>query len=308
MRVVEGAAVTEFTVSGVDSLTFYDRLLLPMVLVPAGSFIMGDGVAACGVDEREVTLTNSFYLARREVTNKEYRDAVQWAYDNGYVTATSSSLNDNLDGSTVQLADLSNSYCQVSFSAGTFTVDSGKDDYPMVMVSWYGAVAYCDWLSLQAERTRAYDHSTWQCNGGNPYTAAGYRLPTDAEWEYAAQYDDERIYPWGNEAPDCTRANFYNNYYCVGATCAVGSYPAGPQSLGLYDMAGNVWEWCNDWYICNLGTDPATDPTGPGSGTLRVTRGGSWNYSAPRLRCAYRDQVYPFYMFNSHGFRCARRQ
>ncbi|MFH1220081.1 MAG: SUMF1/EgtB/PvdO family nonheme iron enzyme [Candidatus Eisenbacteria bacterium] len=283
-------------------------LTLPeMVHIPAGTFTMGDGVADCGEDQHQVTLTHSFYLGKYEVTNKEYRDALQWAYDHGYVAATSSAVHDNLDGSTALLVDLVDSNCQISFSSGVFTVDSGKENHPVMEVSWYGAAAYCDWLSLQAGYGKAYNHSTWQCNNGNPYTAAGYRLPTDAEWEYATQYGGERIYPWGDESPDCSRANFYNGYYCVGSTSPVGSYELGKSYLGLYDMAGNVWEWCNDWHTCY--PTETEDPKGPSAGSSRVLRGGSWRYyGSDALRCAFRYGDVPSYSFYSLGFRCARRQ
>ncbi|MFH1279665.1 MAG: SUMF1/EgtB/PvdO family nonheme iron enzyme [Candidatus Eisenbacteria bacterium] len=305
MRIHKGATVETHALADIDSITFDERPVL-MVLVPAGVFIMGDGAAYCGTSQHQVALTHDFYLGQHEVTNQEYRDAVQVAYDQGYVTATPSSVNDNLDGSTVQLVDLANSYCQVYFSAGSFRVDPGKEDYPLVAVSWYGAAAYCDWVSMEAGLTRAYSHSTWQCNGGNPYTAAGYRLPTDAEWEFAAQYDDERIYPWGNDSPSCSRANYFG---CVGSTSVVGSYPAAPSSLGLYDMAGNVWEWCNDWQLCDLGTFSVTDPTGPGSGSYRLLRGGSWVSYVGSLRCSARDgYVYPWLTGSDYGFRCARSQ
>jgi len=281
----------------------------PVVSVPVGTFTMGDGAAFCGIDEREVTLTHPFDLGQYEVTNRQYRDALQWAYDEGYVTATSLSVNDNLDGSTVRLVNVGSSYSRIKFNAGTFTVTPGKENHPVVVVTWYGAAAYCDWLSLQAGLARAYNHSTWSCNGGNPYTAAGYRLPTDAEWEYAAQYDDERIYPWGNEAPDCSRANYWG---CLSGeyprTAAVGSYPAAPASLGLYDMAGSVWEWCNDWWQCDLGTSPATDPTGPGTGSYRVLRGGSWGGNDNYLRCSARYDVSPSLAPSYVGFRVARSQ
>ncbi len=281
-----------------------------MVLVPAGTFMMGDGVAYCGQYEHQVTLTRAFYIGQYEVTNKEYRDAVQWAYAQGYVTATSSSVNDALDGSSVELVDLSFANCQLSFSDGTFAVDSGKDDYPMAGLSWYGAAAYCDWLSLQSGLERAYDHSTWECNGGSPYAAAGYRLPTDAEWEYAAQYDDERIYPWGDEPPDCSRANYWYDYpssTCVGSASAVGSYPAAPASLGLYDMAGNAFEWCNDWHTCYPDTGAVSDPVGPEAGLDRFVRGGSWDSLGGSLRCANRGGW--FYPSTAYfGFRCARSQ
>ena len=264
----------------------------PMVLVPSGTFIMGDGVAYCGVDERQVTLTHDFWLGQYEVTNQQYLDLLQWAYDRGYVTATSSSVRDNLDGSTEELVDLDSGYCEIAFSGGIFSLrDAGhglNGDHPMKEVTWHGAASYCDWLSLSEGLPRAYDHSTWLCGGGDPYSAAGYRLPTDAEWEYAAQWSDERIYPWGDETPqECVHAN-YN--YCVGWTSPVGSYPSGVQpnlSDPIYDLSGNVWEWVNDRWECRLGTSPETDPPGPGSGSYRVVRGGSWVYYASTLRAFY---------------------
>ncbi len=275
-----------------------------MVLVPAGTFIMGDGVAPCGEDEHQVTLTRDFYLGQHEVTNREYKDALQWAYDQGYVTATTSSVLDNLDGSSVELLDLDGQACEIAFVGGTFSLVS--PDHPVKQVAWCGAARYCDWLDLRAGLPRAYDHNgDWLCNGGDPYGAAGYRLPTDAEWEYAAQYDDERIYPWGNETPDCSRANYDD---CAGlGTTPVGSYPDAPATLGLSDMAGNVWEWCNDVRQCDLGTAAQEDPVGPASG-YHVLRGGCWHYEGFCLRCAFRPIISPNPDAGRYnvGFRVAR--
>ncbi|MFC1572964.1 formylglycine-generating enzyme family protein [Candidatus Eisenbacteria bacterium] len=299
MRVHRAGGSDEYLVAEVDSVTFYavDTLIAPpMVLVPAGVFIMGDGVAWCGVDEHEVTLTRDFYLGQHEVTNQEYMEALQWAHDQGYVTATTTSVQDDLDGSTEELLDLDSEWCEIQFDgAGSFYLrespsshaqeayPDGYDpsDHPVKEVSWYGAVRYCDWLSLQEGLPRAYEHSgDWACNGGDPYGAGGYRLPTDAEWEYAAQYDDERIYPWGNEVPDCSRANCWDFHgsgeACVGWTSPVGSYPDAPEALHLSDMAGNVYEMSNDWWVCDLGTIPEIDPTGPDVGSYRMFRGGGW--------------------------------
>ncbi|MFH1219135.1 MAG: SUMF1/EgtB/PvdO family nonheme iron enzyme [Candidatus Eisenbacteria bacterium] len=295
------------------TVTVTQRLTPPeMVLVPAGTFTMGDGVAYCGVAKHQVTLNRSFYLGKYEVTNKEYRDALQWAYDQNpkMVTVEGSAPGTKyvyaiLDGhSSVLLATLFPSECEVYFGGDAFTVNPGKENYPMVCVSWRGAAAYCDWLSMSQGLAPAYNHSTWQCNSGDPYGASGYRLPTDAEWEYATQYGGERIYPWGNESPNCSRANYRD---CgLHLPIAVGSCPAGATSLGLHDMAGNVYEWCNDWHTCNLGTSSVVDPKGPSSGSYHVMRGGAYNFFNDDLRCAYRhfDTGTPGY----GGFRCARSQ
>ncbi|MCK4414550.1 MAG: SUMF1/EgtB/PvdO family nonheme iron enzyme [Candidatus Eisenbacteria sp.] len=151
-------------------------------------------------------------------------------------------------------------------------------DHPVKVVNWFGAARYCDWLSLQAGLPRAYEHSgDWSCNGGDTYGAEGYRLPTDAEWEYAAQYEGERIYPWGDEAPNCSRVNFDDT--CVGWTSPVRSYPDAPEALALSDMAGNVWDWCDDWHVCDLGTSCKGDSDEANLGTAG--------------RCSFREGVCP---------------
>jgi formylglycine-generating enzyme required for sulfatase activity len=297
--------------SGLSNVVSATTLLdLPdLVLVPHGSFLMGDGEAYCGEDERVVSLTRDFELGRYEITNEEFITWVQWAYDQGYVTATSSSVQDNLDGSSEELVDLDDPNCEIQFSSGTFSLRNAgygeNPDHPVKEVTWFGAAAFCDWISLREGITRAYDHSTWECNGGDPYSADGYRLPTDAEWEWAAQYDDERRYPWGNTSPDCSRANYGG---CTGWTVAVGSYAGAPSIEGefLYDMAGNVWEWCNDWHVCDLGTTTVTDPVGPSSGLRRVLRGGSWEFFTYYPRCAYRSDSYPHLSHAYIGIRVAR--
>ena len=294
-----------------------------MTTVPAGIFTQGDGVAWCGVEEREVTLTHDFFLSVTEVTNEEYRSMLQWAYDRGYVRATAVMVTDAL-GTGKELVDLDAEYCEITFDPetekfGLRQADYALDyayphgynpaDHPMKEVTWYGAASYCDWLSLAEGLDLAYDHSTWVCGGGDPYSAEGYRLPTDAEWEYAARWNDERIYPWGDEFPSCSLANFNNHGYCVRWTSRVGNHPAGVQpnlTDPIYDLAGNVAEWTNEWWECDLGTAPVIDPTGPESGYGRVTKGGHWDVYDPPLRAANRDSCHPSYSLRSYGFRPAR--
>lgn len=297
--------IEQFAVADIDSMTFVYSPSL--ILVPAGAFIMGDGISYGGNDQHEVTLTRDFYLGQFEVTNEEYLEALRWAYARGLVTATPSSVDDNLDGSSAQLLVLSDPECEIAFDGESFHLrDVGhgiNPTNPIQQVTWFGAARYCDWLSLQAGAGRAYQHTgDWACNNGDPYGAAGYRLPTDAEWEYAAQWDDERAYPWGQQDPDCGLANYE---YCVGWTMPVGSYPNAPTTLQLFDMGGNAFEWCNDWWELSLGGDPATDPVGPASGDVRVERGGCWSGNSEYMRCAERHD-HPPTDGACLGFRVAR--
>ena len=157
-------------------------------------------------------------------------------------------------------------------------INSGYANHPVVSVDWGQANAYCAW----AER----------------------RLPTEAEWEKAARGTDGRIYPWGNEAPDDVLLNYNDS---VKDTTAVGQYPNGKSPYGAYDMAGNVWEWINDWYgETYYQSSPASNPLGAESSAYQVFRGGSWNNNDYFVRSANRGWVEPASTGYFIGFRCAQ--
>jgi len=223
-----------------------------MVLIPAGSFEMGDHFNEGESRElpvHRVTL-DGFYMDKTEVTVGQFK---AFLADSGY----------SWGGDWDQVA---------KYSPG--------DDHPMIYVTWGHAVAYAEW--------------------------AGKRLPSEAEWEYAARGGLQgKRYPWGDEITHDDA-----NYYGTGgkdtwehSTAAVGSF--GVNGYGLYDVAGNVWEWCADRYAEDYyASSPATNPQGPETGTKRVLRGGNWSSLTSNLRVAYRNYYAPDVRGNNYGFRC----
>ncbi|MBM3197694.1 MAG: serine/threonine protein kinase [Chlamydiae bacterium] len=164
---------------------------------------------------------------------------------------------------------------RIKKSSGHFLIEAGYHKHPVVGVSWYGAVAYAKWV--------------------------GKRLPTEAEWEVAACGGLESpTYPTGEEISK-NQANFFSS-----DTTPVTSYP--PNGYGLYDMAGNVYEWCSDWYdyhYYEVSVQEPNQPTGPAQGVYRVLRGGGWKSLKEDMRCSYRHRNNPGTMNATYGFRCA---
>jgi formylglycine-generating enzyme required for sulfatase activity len=283
------------------------RAFVDVVAVPQGAFAMGETDIATPV--HSVTLTQGFFLGRSEVTNAQYKSVLQWAYMQGLVSVSS----DNVMAHGQILLNMNPSSCCIVFTDGVFYLEDVADgnysgqssaQHPVTNVSWFGAACYCDWISLQSGLTPFYNGDWDSSASHNPYDAEGWRLPTEAEWEYAAQFTDERSYPWGNAAPDASLANYYS---IVGCTSPVGSFSSGNSSLGLQDMGGNVWEWSNDWYG-SYSSLSSIDPWGFDVSSARVLRGGGWRDNAMFLRCARRGGYQPTVTSDFLGFRLCKVQ
>ena len=165
--------------------------------------------------------------------------------------------------------------CEALTKSMRFTL-AQYDQHPVAFIKWDQAGTYCQW------------------RGGH--------LPTEAEWEKAARGINKLTYPWG-DGFDCDRVNLAT---CVGDTVTVGSYEGGKSPYGSYDMAGNVWEWVEDWYSEVYYTNSRVDnPTGADSGRMRVVRGGAWDSSYLDSRTYTRDGAYPSGVKDNIGFRCA---
>lgn len=257
-----------------------------LVLVPAGSFKMGDNFGDGEPRERPVHTVDldAFYIAKYEVTNGDWR---KFRDDAGYEDGKFWPGGRPVPKNQVP-------YWMQAQNHGGGTPNS--DDYPVLGINWDSAVAYCNWLSAK--------------------TGKKYRLPTEAEWEKAARGTDGRRFPWGNTI-DRSYANYTGaQRYDTGQL--VGFYSgekrgdlathSNASPYGAFDMAGNVMEWCSDWYSRDYySISPKKNPQGPATGAYRVVRGGSFFMDPHDLRTYARSAAWP--SFQGHrmlGFRVAR--
>lgn len=240
-----------------------------LVPIPGGVFQMG----SCNAGEFERPAHKvrilPFFMQSRAVTNLEF---------SRFVSATGYQTDAQRRRAAWGYSD--GSYQEVEGLNWT-AYANGRSNHPVVLVSWNDANAYALW--------------------------SGQRLPTEAEWEFAARGGlSDATYPWGDEPPDGKRCNFGNTPDELPSTTEVGSFA--PNAYGLFDMVGNVWQWCSDWYGPEFySTSPYLSPRGPESGILKIRRGGAWNVIQPfRLRNANRGAVRPETTAPNIGFRCAK--
>ncbi len=180
-----------------------------------------------------------------------------------------------------------------------------RDNNPVEQVRWSDAVKFCNARSRLEGLESCYNLETWECN----FDANGYRLPTEAEWECACRAGAKTAYFLGdNPSQLADYAWFEKN--SGGHPQPVGQKK--PNAWGLYDICGNLWQWCNDFYgVDYYGQSPQQDPRGPKEGDTRVVRGGAWKFSGDNSRCGYRYNENPGYVdvcfgYDIYGFRCVR--
>lgn len=316
-------ALVLFTVSSCSSPT--EPEIIPpgqtppysdFVLIPAGSFLMGSPEDEAGRSivevQHPVNLTREFWMKRTEVTNEEFRQVAQWALDNDLIEITGEETIVLRDKSGAQkfLLTLNADGSELDYDAAgdslvLYDVGFGiNPDHPVKYLSWWGAAAYCDWLSIIEGRTPAYDHTTWDVDH---YGTDGYRLPTEAEWEYAARGGTTTAFAGhGIHELLCGADSLASQaWYCFNA--GDWSRPVGQllaNNFGLYDMHGNAWEMCNDWNSSDYyTTGPIDDPPGPETGLFRVTRGGAWDWPARYARAAQRGAHFVGQTSANEGFR-----
>ena len=279
-----------------------------MVFIPSGT--------NSGLDPSygPYSLTNNraFYMDKYEITNDEMVDVMQWAYEHGKLTVASDTV-ENTEGDVQELLDLDDIQCRITWDGTNFGMKATySTNYPCIEITWYGTAAFCNYRSEKAGLTPCYNLSDWSVNTD----ANGYRLPFSDEWEYAARGGSSGLrFPWGNEinhdyanyiangssyaydTSPYTNNTLHPDYYDgnpnIGlalGTSPVNAFELGKNGYGLYDMAGNCWEWCYEWY--------------PGyENSERIRRGGSWRSVAPANRCGNVYRLDPPHAAHQVSFR-----
>ena len=281
-----------------------DTDLAGLEMIQGGTFTMGDvwgGEISNELPTHTVTLSD-FYIGTKEITHVEYIEFLNGAgitYEEHATVYYNGNVIISIDGDRLSIA----------YNGSTFYFNTDAYSYaptmncPVVNVSWYGALEYCNWLSEEEDYQKVYTISEGEVSAD--YSKNGYRLPTEAEWEYAARsggQDDQKWSGTNTEGELGVYAWYTSN--SDSKTHEVGLKQA--NEFDLYDMNGNVWEWCGDLYATYADT-AQNDPIGTaGKPYAPNTRGGSWRRSSSECRNAKRGSSMDFYRSFDLGFRVAK--
>jgi sulfatase modifying factor 1 len=269
----------------------------------------------------QVTLTVPYSIGEFEITNQQFCAVINWAIDQGYAKVSADQLTDGT-GQYVLLGLEENaaalrSQRGIVLDGAQIKPAEGKEDHPVHAVTWYGAILFCNCLSELSGLEPVYTLATWTWDSNKN----GYRLPTEAEWEYAARGTTRHVYAWGDEMSelylryaDTRPVGYFDGTEKDGKPTESNASP-----FGVYDMTGSVWEWVWDWYGRGYYAEsPATDPLGPDKGDdrppynvdepTRVWRGGGYQawIEFGYLRIAKRWSCDPGDFYNEVGFRIAQ--
>jgi len=251
------------------------------VNISGSTFRMGNSDANGDADELPFHLVtvNDFGMWKYEITNKEVATVYSWALLKGKIKKEGGFLV-NTEGDKKNLIELNDADCKIVMTGNNISAKTGYEDKPCVEITWFGALAFCNYMSEQEELTTSYNLRNWSCD----FSANGYRLPTEAEWEFAARGG---VKTQNSASHKYAGSNSISEVAWYSSNASGKAHPIGTKranNLGLYDMSGNVWEWCWDNYDTKYYKDSVrNNPRGPSSGANKVIRGGSW--SSNRMDC-----------------------
>ena len=275
--------ITSIPEVGLGQLKIRQSDGMNMVYVPTGEFMMGNNHSdTCPfASPKHAVSLDAFWIDQTEITNEMFTS---------FLNEEGNQTTNGVLWFEPGAGHLGITYGYIHENDGIFSVKEGFDDFPVIEVSWYGAAAYCSWV--------------------------GGRLPTEAEWEYAARGPEGNTFPWGNAfdgefvnyCDHSCQESWSDDRYDDGSMqwTISGQYPDGASWCNALDMAGNVWEWVNDWWSEEYySISPSDNPEGPINGTFRIARGGSWYDEWWRMDLTCRKGLSPS-SARMHwiGFRC----